>query len=347
MFCTTCHEAWPCKNPPPGGGSVYQCGRSVSSSFVLLAKFSAGNDMMPGPVPEALRGLTMSQEIVISMAFPVCKVFRLAGGAHGYKGHVMSIGQNIGRFVRTLPWLPNSDEMPVIIIQPPSGGSWAGREFKVSLTRVERALNYLILHCPPYRDVVGIDMERVRQELEALQREGDGDEVDVMGLDEDEDEDGDGGVRDPEDAANSRARPQRQPRESFIPMPGSDEGEAEILRRHLEEMTGYRGSGGSDPPTMRYPEREEALRETTPWLRSMCFPALFPEGVGDPSGPRVREARDVDIITHLMKFVDRPEGEAHHYRFASHRTFRYWALDLRLRNGARGQCRVFLRNNPD
>ncbi|CAM9200605.1 unnamed protein product, partial [Hapterophycus canaliculatus] len=33
------------------------------------------------------------------------------------------------------------------------------------------------------------------------------------------------------------------------------------------------------------------------------------------------------------------------YRFASRRTFRYWALDIRLRKHARTQCRMLLRNN--
>jgi len=46
-----------------------------------------------------------------------------------------------------------------------------------------------------------------------------------------------------------------------------------------------------------------------------------------------------------MKFVDRPEGRAPHYRFASHRTFRYWCLDVRLRRQAKQQCRVFIRNH--
>lgn len=153
-------------------------------------------------------------------------------------------------------------------------------------------------------------------------------------------------IRNPGDAAGLGARPQGEPRESFIPMPGAGEGEAEILRRQLQEMTGYRGHKGSQTATMPYPGRGEPVREATPWLWSMAFPTLFPEGTCDPSGPHLRDVRDVDTISHLMKFVDRPAGAAPSYRFARHRTFRYWALDLRLRKTARGQCRVFLQNNP-
>lgn len=119
-----------------------------------MAKFSVDNGMVPGPLPVELQGLTMSEEMMISMASPVWKVFRLAGGAHGYKGHVLSIGQGIGAFVGTLRWLTSSDEMPIIIIQPPDGGTRAGRHFKASLQRLEPALNYLIRHSPPYRDAV-------------------------------------------------------------------------------------------------------------------------------------------------------------------------------------------------
>lgn len=57
--------------------------------------------------------------------FPAaCRVIRLAGGAHGYNGHVLSIGQHISRLVENLPWLPNSEETADIIIQPPDGGTW-------------------------------------------------------------------------------------------------------------------------------------------------------------------------------------------------------------------------------
>ncbi|CAM9386991.1 unnamed protein product, partial [Ectocarpus sp. 8 AP-2014] len=300
--------------------------------------------IVPNPVPDELRSLTMSEEMMISMAFPVCKVIRLAGGAHGYKGHVLSVGQDIGGFVGNLPWLPNSDEMPVIIIQPPDGGSWAGRQFKVSLERVERALNYLMLHSPPYMDIRSrIDMDRVRLHLQDEPRE---DGIEPMPDPLEHEDEGDN-VRDPEDASGLAARPQRGPAESFIPMPGDGrQSEAEILRQQLEHMTNYTDNGQSGAATMQYPGREAPLREDTPWLWSMCFPTLFPNGVGDPSQAHQRTLTDVDIVTHLMKFVDRPEGEAPYYRFASHRTFRYWALDMRLRKTARLQCRIFLRNNP-
>eukprot|EP00752_Nemacystus_decipiens_P018636 g16710.t1 len=146
-----------------------------------VCTYSVENSMVPPPVRWSCKASPSSEERMISRAFPVCKAVRLAGGAHGYEGSVISIGQDTGSFSASLPWLANSEEMPVIIIQPPDGGSWAGCQFKVNLGRVERALNYLIRHSPGYRDAVQIDMDRLRAQLAALPRE-DNDEVDVMHL---------------------------------------------------------------------------------------------------------------------------------------------------------------------
>jgi len=138
--------------------------------------------MVPPPLPECLQNLTMTEEMLIARASPVVKVVRLAGGMHGYEGHVLSMGQDIGEFATRLPWLPTSDEIPVVIIQSgDGGGSWAGRHFKVNLGRVERGLLYLIQHSPAYRGIVNIDMDRLRRSLTGLGRDENGD-VDVMHL---------------------------------------------------------------------------------------------------------------------------------------------------------------------
>ncbi|CAM9801882.1 unnamed protein product [Laminaria digitata] len=90
-----------------------------------------------------------------------------------------------------------------------------------------------------------------------------------------------------------------------------------------------------------------------PWIASMCFPVLFPLGIGDPFNDARRRRVDFsDALTHLMKFVDRPppvDGvpQAPHFRFASHRTFRYWSLNTKVRRTAQTQCRYFLIQNQE
>ncbi|CAN0483398.1 unnamed protein product, partial [Laminaria digitata] len=127
-----------------------------------VAKFGAGNGMVPDPVHPELTGLTMVEQQMIARAHPICKVIRQPGGQYAYEGHVINISQDITTLATDLPWLPNLDELPIIIIQPPHGGDWEGREIKVNPTRVETALVWLIAYSPAYHDV-RIDIGRLAE----------------------------------------------------------------------------------------------------------------------------------------------------------------------------------------
>ncbi|CAN0553986.1 unnamed protein product, partial [Laminaria digitata] len=166
---TTCHQQWPStKRPPPA--QAYECDTChrdkanylQTPSMPQVAKFGAGNGMVPDPVPPELTGLTMVEQQMIARAHPICKVIRQPGGHYAYEGHVINISQDITTIATDLPWLPNLDELPIIIIQPPNGGDWKGREFKVNPTRVETALVWLIAYSPAYRDV-RIDIGRLAE----------------------------------------------------------------------------------------------------------------------------------------------------------------------------------------
>ncbi|CAN0277667.1 unnamed protein product, partial [Scytosiphon promiscuus] len=302
-----------------------------------MCKFSVENDMVPRPPPPELQGLTISEEMMISTAFPVCKVVRLAGGSQGYESSVISIGQGIGSFATSLPWLADAGEMPAL--------AELYREDNEEVDIMH------LLHTVREAASPGDDPG---EEEEEEKEEGGGDgpaPCDYRGTERMPNPLDDG--LDPQGAADGGSgRQRRGPRETFIPTPGvRARTEEESLQAVLEEMAGYREAGGDGPATMPYPRREGPVREDTPWLASMFYPTLFPRGVADPfvSGRR-RDVSLVNCITHLVKFVDRPEGQAPFHRFASHRTsshrtFRYWALDIRLRNQAKSQCRTFLRHN--
>ena len=47
-----------------------------------------------------------------------------------------------------------------------------------------------------------------------------------------------------------------------------------------------------------------------------------------------------------MRYADVNNGGTFHYRFASDRLFRYWCLDMKMRQQVRQQCRVYLQQNP-
>ena len=108
-----------------------------------VAKFGAENQMVPGPVPPELTGLTMVEQQMIARAHAICEVIHKRGGRYGYDSYVVNISQDIATLAPDLPWLPNSDELPIIIIQRPNGCDWEGREFFVNLARLEAALECL------------------------------------------------------------------------------------------------------------------------------------------------------------------------------------------------------------
>ena len=121
-----------------------------------------------------------------------------------------------------------------------------------------------------------------------------------------------------------------------------------MVRQALERITGIRNKQDGTP-RVNHPQQQGLLREdNTPYLASMYFPCLFSNEKGDPFvGGRARDVAFADHLRHLIKFAGRPEGGAAYYRFASHRTFRYWALDIKMRTQVRDQCRVFLRQNQE
>ena len=370
-------------------GNTRSCTRDLAArardapDAPLVAKLSAANGMVPAAVPECLKSLTMVESQMIARGHPVVKTFRKGGGQRRFEGHVVSLAQDITALATELPWRPCTADIPIVVIQPPDGGTWEGRQFMVSVSRVETALTWLIANSPGYADV-RMDIER----LSHLRQDG-REEVDVMDLfdtltEEDgegeqerpqEGEEGEGAagtrdyqgvgappdpncddvlreeeVRGPLEAAGQGAGLHPgQIRETFIPADTSAElSEEQAVRQALERLAGAR-SGSS---TVNYPATTGPYREdNTPRLASMCFPTLFPTGDGDPFvRDRVRHVSMINTLTHLMRFADMPaEGsnDAPHYRFASHRTFAYWALNIRMRSQAKEQTRVFLSRNSE
>ena len=75
-------------------------------------------------------------------------MYRNKGGKYGYSKHVINIAQNI-TFCHVSSWNANSEDVPVIIIQPP-GGKWEGRDFTACAPRVQLALVYLNACNPGY-----------------------------------------------------------------------------------------------------------------------------------------------------------------------------------------------------
>lgn len=85
---------------------------------------------------------------------------------------------------------------------------------------------------------------------------------------------------------------------------------------------------------------------TTPYLATMAFPTLFPDGKGDPTNPSLnRHVPFSQSIKHLLKFGEFLGGKWV-YRFAKHPRFSYWALNMIQRKRTLQQSSVFIKQNP-
>ena len=99
--------------------------------------------------------------------------------------------------------------------------------------------------------------------------------------------------------------------------------------------------------------RNEPLNEfTVPFLATMCFPTLFPDGKGDPTSNAILVDTGNNFtdafaskLKHLIKFSERVIDKGF-YRFAAQRTFAYWAYNFLYRRQIFGQGSYFLKQNP-
>lgn len=137
--CCVCHEGWPLKTKPKNSTN-YICSRCAHDKSVPK-KFSAENSMIPSPVPEQLQGLTQFEEMLIARAFPVMHVYtKPRGGQRAYKGHVLTLPQDVQQLANVLPRCPK--DLPVIIFTV-NGKDNCSSDFVVRRQKVEEALYWL------------------------------------------------------------------------------------------------------------------------------------------------------------------------------------------------------------
>ena len=97
--------------------------------------------MIPSSVPKQLQGLTQFEEMLIARAFPVMHVYtKPRGGQKAYKGHVITLPQDVQLLADVLPQSPK--DLPVIIFTI-SGKHNNSKDFKVRREKVANALYWL------------------------------------------------------------------------------------------------------------------------------------------------------------------------------------------------------------
>ena len=114
--------------------------------------------MIPSAVPLELQNLTQFEEMLIARAFPIIHVYtKPKVGQRAYKGHVITLLQNVQQLADVLPRCPA--DLPVILFTV-NGKDNASRDFVVRRKNVSDALHWLVENNPLYASVT-IDYEKI------------------------------------------------------------------------------------------------------------------------------------------------------------------------------------------
>ena len=323
--CKVCQEAWPSKTKQklPGSYICLRCSRDKETP----KKFSFGNSMIPSCVPPELQGLTQVEEMLISRAIPIMRVHVKPGGQRGYSGHCINLPQKVSELAHSLPRYPK--EIPFILVTM-KGKDNTYKDVVVRRDRVENALNWLIQHNPQYQDIqintdslealpfsiVPLDLQTIETNTAPDNLEGENDDNN----------------KDEEQVFDKHTETS-----SFLPQSENQQLEHDAIQNKLTFENKL------DWPSM---ENEPLNEYTTPFLATMAFPTLFPDGKGDPTNPSLH--RDVPIssrVQHLIKFAEY-NNDRWVYRFATHPRFSYWAFNMIQRRRTSQQSSIFLKQNP-
>ena len=137
--CLICKEAWPLNNNSHQDVDNYVCCRCKRDKG-NPKKFSNENCMIPSPVAVELRNLTQFEEMLIARAFPIIHVYtKPKGGQRAYKGHVITLPQDVQQWADVLPRCPV--DLPVIVFTVNSKDN-ASRDFRVRRKKVSDALHW-------------------------------------------------------------------------------------------------------------------------------------------------------------------------------------------------------------
>ncbi len=124
---------------------------------------------------------------------------------------------------------------------------------------------------------------------------------------------------------------------SFLPVGEQQQQELDAIRSQLLAEEPIAWPSVQDKPLNKH---------QIPFLATMAFPTLFPDGKGDPTNEVL--VRDVSLgaaVKHLIKFAENVNNKWI-YRFASHPRFSYWVFNMILRKRTLQQIGTFLKQNP-
>ena len=320
--CHFCGGRWFAAQTPTKAGAVaeeqYTCDRCKRDKKPVKS-FSSATDMDPGSVPDQLKGLIQAEEMLIAKSCSVMRVYRLKGGQRGYGGHIVNLAQNIGDFVNSLP--RPARELPIIVVRR-QGGEGFHKDLLVRRQRVFDALNWLKANDPFYSDI-SINTDN----LNSLPDNGSLQDLYETSGDDDLDSERDTGPE--QDGASGGDEDTESFLRSVVGNGMQEDAIIDLLLRKMlrAQRRGTVAGAGSRSQTaataVPWPEMEDTpLNEfKTQGLYTLCFPALFPCGRGDPTHvARRQKVTNAEGFKHLLRYYDVDESGGR-YRFATHPRF--------------------------
>ena len=282
--------------------------------------------------------------MLIARAFPVMHVYtKPRGGQRAYKGHVITLPQDVQQLADILPRCPK--DLPVIIFTI-NGKDNNSSDFVVRHKKVEDALNWLTgekenggHNNPLYKNVKinrqtlanlpehGVLSDVTRVECRDSTIENENVEIDT----------GPVNFEDDEEVYNSQTE-----MGTFVPTNVDTKTEEEKDRVFLNVQQQYNCNIGNEP-----------LNEfNCQFLASMAFLTLFPDGKGDLTNNAVLSDTSNTTtqsfaakLNHLIKFSENIDKKWV-YRFVSHPRFAYWAHNILYRRRILAQGNFFLKQSP-
>lgn len=288
--------------------------------------------MIPRPIPIELQSLTQTEEMLIARALPIMRVYIKPGGQRGYSGHCINLPQKVEELVSVLPRYPK--DLTLIVVKM-KGKDNTFKDLNVRRQKVHHALLWLLENNPHYRGVT-ID----HNALESLPI--DGVLSDIMTVESDNDivsdemtspDLGPSTDNDEQDKVYNHSSEMS----SFLPVNEQQQQELDAIKDQLCPKEPINWPTVDDQPLNEY---------QTPFLATLAFPTLFPDGKGDPTNPSLlKEIPLGERVKHLIKFAENINGKWV-YRFASHPRFSYWAFNMIQRKRTLQQSGIFLKQNP-
>ena len=131
---------------------------------------------------------------------------------------------------------------------------------------------------------------------------------------------------------------------SFLPKNNSQKTEAMHIKDGLIDQSNPHVEIGTSP-----------FNEfSTPYLASMAFPTIFPNGIADPTcNLTLREISENETeafamkLKHLVKFAEIDNNKKLVYRFAVHPRFAYWSYNMLYRKRLLGQGNFYMKQTQN